>query len=239
MHRTFEILEVAKYLHLLPAEVERLVKDQEIPFERHGERVIFRKVAIDSWASPRIMGFEAKRLSEYHEKSSLHVREIVPHAAVFPEMILPGFIEPALPAKTKASVLREMVKLADGTRRVWDAQGLLEGLQQREELCSTGLPAGLALLHTRTPESYLFESPFIALGRTVQQIPFGAPDGRATDLFFLIACPDDRLHLHVLARLCLVAQKTDVLERLRAAAGAQEMHAALVSAEEFVLANLG
>lgn len=238
MHRTLGLEEVAQYLHLQPAEVERLVKDQEIPFERHGARIIFRKLEIDSWASPRIMGMEGRRLSEYHQRSSVHVREIVPGAAVLPEMIRPEFIEPALKAKTKASVLREMVKVGERSGRVWDSKGLLEGLQEREELCSTGLPGGLALLHTRAPEAFLFESRFIALGRTVQEVPFGAPDGRATDLFFLIACPDDRLHLHLLARLCLVAQKTAVLFELRSAIDATSMYEGLISAEASVLANL-
>jgi mannitol/fructose-specific phosphotransferase system IIA component (Ntr-type) len=107
----------------------------------------------------------------------------------------------------------------------------------REELCSTGLPGGIALLHTRQPEVYLFESSFICLGRTVQPIPFGAPDGQPTDLFFLLAMPDDRLHLHVLARLCLLAQKTPMVEQLRRAAGAEEMHQCLVSSESAVLGS--
>ena len=100
---------------------------------------------------------------------------------------------------------------------------LLQGLEAREELCSTGIPGGLALLHSRNPESYLFEAAFLALGRTIQQIPFGAPDGQPTNLFFLIGCPDDRMHLHTLARLCLMAQKTDLLVDLRQAADADAM----------------
>lgn len=239
MHRTLGLNEVAQYLHLQPSEVERLVKEQAIPFERHGARVVFRKLEIDSWASPRILGLEGRRLSEYHQKTSDQVREVVPSAAILPEMIRADFIEPALQAKTKASVLREMVKLGERIGRVWDPKALLEGLQQREELCSTGLPGGLALLHTRTPEAYLLESSFIAVGRSVQQVPFGAPDGRATDLFFLIACTDDRLHLHLLARLCLIAQKTDVLEQLREAPDAEAMYESLIASEQTVLTSVG
>ena len=72
-------------------------------------------------------------------------------------MVQPEFIEPALTAKTKASVLRQMAALAEKTGRVCDPQALLQGLEAREELCSTGIPGGLALLHSRNPESYLFE----------------------------------------------------------------------------------
>ena len=235
-YRTFGIDEVARYLHLSRLDLDRLVKDQEIPFERHGERLVFRKVNIDAWASQRILGLESQRLTEYHQKSSRGAQEIVAHAAILPDMIRPEFIDPAMTAKTKASVLRQMVALAEKTGRVCDPRALLQGLEAREELCSTGIPGGLALLHSRNPESYLFESAFIALGRTIQQIPFGSPDGQSTNLFFLIGCPDERMHLHTLARLCMMALKTDLLVDLRQAHDAEAMCEAILAAEQAVLA---
>ena len=236
-YRTFGIDEVARYLHLSRADLDRLVKDQDIPFERHGERLVFRKVEIDAWASQRILGLEGRHLTEYHQKSSRGAQQIVAQEAIMPEMVRSEFIEPALAAKTKASVLRQMTALAEKTGRVSDPRALLEGLEAREELCSTGIPGGLALLHSRSPESYLYETAFLALGRTIQQIPFGAPDGQPTNLFFLIGCPDDRMHLHTLARLCLMAQKTDLLVDLRQAADADAMCDCIIAAEQAVLAN--
>lgn len=234
-YRTLNLEEVAEYLHLTREDVEQLVKDQEIPFERHGSRLLFRKIDIDAWASPRVLGMEGPRLADYHRKTSADTRRILAQAALLPEMIRPEYIEPALTAKTRASILREMVRLAERTERVWDAKGLLSGLQAREALCPTGLPGGLAILHTRQAEDYLFESLFLVLGRTVQGIPFGAPDGAPTNLFFLIACPDDRLHLHTLARLCMMAQKTELLENLRAAPDASTMYDCLIAAENEII----
>jgi mannitol/fructose-specific phosphotransferase system IIA component (Ntr-type) len=114
---------------------------------------------------------------------------------------------------------------------------LVVSLEAREALCSTGMPGGFALLHPRVPDPYLFESSFIVLGRAVQNIFFGAPDGNPTDLFFLICCQDDRLHLHTLARICLIAKKTAILEQLRQSPDASSMHAALLAAEEEALAE--
>ena len=236
-YRTFDLEEVARYLHLSRGDVERLVKDQDIPCERHGPRLVFRKVDIDAWASQRILGLEGRRLADYHQKSSHDTEHIVAQAAIMPEMIRPEFIEPAMTAKTKASVLRQMAALAERTGRVCDPGSLLQGLEAREELCSTGVPGGLALLHARNPESYLFEAAFLALGRTIQQIPFGAPDGQPTNLFFLIACADDRMHLHTLARLCLMAQKTDLLVDLHQAPDASAMCQCIIAAEQAVLVN--
>ena len=236
-YRTLGIDEVARYLHLSRADLDRLVKDQAIPFERHGERLVFRKVEIDTWASQRILGLEGRRLAEYHQKSSEGAQQIAPTQAFMPELIRPEFIEHALTAKTKASVLRQMVALAEKTGRVSDSHALLQGLEAREELCSTGIPGGLALLHSRNPEPYLFEAAFLALGRTIQQIHFGAPDGQPTNLFFLIGCPDDGTHLRTLARLCMMAQKTDLLADLRQAADADAMCNCIIAAEQAVLAT--
>lgn len=236
-YRTFDVEEVARYLHLSRADVERLVSEQDIPFDRRGPRLVFRKADIDAWASQRILGLEGRGLAEYHQKSTRGAQQIFPQEGIMPERIRPEFIDPTLPAKTKASVLRQMVALAEKTGRVCDPRALLENLEAREELCSTGIPGGLALLHARTPDPYLFESPFLALGRTVQQIPFGAPDGRPTDLFFLIACLDPGMHLHTLARLCLMAQKTDLLVDLHQQADAAAMCECIIKAEQEVLAT--
>lgn len=234
-YRTFNVNEVARYLHLRSADVERLLKNRAIPFERHGEKLLFRKLEIDAWASQRILGMEKGRLHEYHEKTTQGAREITPAAAALPALIEPGYIDAKLPAKTRASVVREMAVLAEKTGHVSDPAHLAEALRAREELCSTGLPGGLAVLHTRHHEEHLFDAPFIVLGRTVQQIPFGAPDGRPTDLFFLLASLNERLHLHLLARICLMAQKTELLEQLRQAADAPAMYDCVIAAEEAVL----
>ena len=234
-HRTYGVEEVARYLHLTSADVERLVKNQDIPCEHHGDRVVFRKVEINAWASKRILGLEGGGLTDYHQKSSRDQRQSASSEALMSELVRPGFIDPALPAKTKASVLREMAALAEKTGLVCDPAGLRDGLKAREELCSTGVPGGLALMHSRFPDVYMFERPFLVLGRTIQEIPFGAPDGQGTNLFFLLCCPDDRLHLHALARLCMMAQKTDLLLRLREAPDASTILECMLAAEAEVL----
>jgi mannitol/fructose-specific phosphotransferase system IIA component (Ntr-type) len=130
-----------------------------------------------------------------------------------------------------------MVALAGGTGRVLDPADLLASVEQREELCSTGLPGGLAILHCRNIQPYRFEDSFIVLGRTMQEIHFGAPDGRPTWLFFLICCQDERIHLHTLARICLIVQKTDIVPRLLAAPDAAAMYSDLLEAEQNALAG--
>jgi mannitol/fructose-specific phosphotransferase system IIA component (Ntr-type) len=228
---------VAEYLHLTPADIEQRVKDRTIPFEKRGDRIVFRKRDIEAWASQRILGAQGPQLAVYHEKSSRDARKILSEEAILPEMLAAGAIASAMTSKTKASVLRDLVALADKTGQLNDAKTLLESLEEREELCSTGVPGGFALPHPRSPEPYLFETSFIVVGRPIQDIHFGAPDGEPSHLFFLICCQDDRLHLHVLARLCLIAMKTNMLEQLRNAPDAQTMRDALIAAEQEILAK--
>ena len=229
--------EVASYLHLTTEDVARRVKYNEIPHQKRGQRLVFSKDEIDLWASQRLLRLPGARLAEYHRKTTQDTREILAHQAFLPDMIQPGFVAPAMPAKTKASVIRGLVALAETTGLLDNPRELVTSLAAREELCSTGMPGGFALLHPRLPDPYLFESSFIVLGRTLQEIPFGAPDAQPTRLFFVICCQDDRLHLHTLARLCLLARNTDVIEQLRQAADGPAMHQALIAAEVEALAE--
>lgn len=229
---------VATYLHLTPADIERRVKNREIPFEKRGDRILFRKREIDEWASQRIMSLDGQRLADYHAQSTQAARQILPHEHILPELISAGAIAAAMSSKTKASVLRDLVALAYKTGLLNDSQVLLESLVAREELCSTGMPGGFALPHLRAQEPYLFETSFLVVGRPVQDIHFGAPDGLPTHLFFLICCQDDRLHLHTLARLCLLAQKTSLINQLRNAPDAPAMRDLLIAGEQEILTEL-
>ena len=237
-HRMLTMPEAAEYLHLSLAAVERLVKHDEIPAEHQGSRVMFRRKDIDAWASQRILGLPLKALHDYHAISSASVHAIALQGPLLPQLMTVERIDPELHSRTKASVQRDMVALAESTDLVSDPRELLETLEERERLCSTALPGGLALLHPRHHTPYMFADSFIALGRTLQPIHFGAQDGTSTDLFFLVCCQNDRLHLHVLARVCMMCHHTDLLLKLREAGDALGMFAALVAAEQAIIRQL-
>jgi len=224
-------------LHLTVADIEQRVKDREIPFEKRGQRIVFRKSEIDAWASQHILGLPGQPLADYHTETTRFTRKILPQETMMPAMLGAGAVASAMTSKTKASVLRDLVALAEKTGHLNDAKTLLASLEAREELCSTAMPGGFALPHPRSHDPYLFEISFMVVSRPIQEIHFSAPDGQPTDLFFLICCQDDRLHLHTLARLCVIAQKTKVLDRLREAPDAETMRNAIIAAEQEILAD--
>jgi len=235
--RLLNLEDAADYLHLAVADVEQCVKDGEIPFEKRGGRIVFRKNDIDAWASRRILGFSGAGLASYHEKSTRHTQQMLAQETILPEMLATGAVDSAMTSKTRASMLRDLVALAEKTGHVSDPKALLASLEAREALCSTAVPGGFALPHPQAHEPYLFDESFIVVGRPVQEIHFGSPDGEPTHLFFLVCSRDDRLHLHTLARLCLIAMKTKILEQLRDAPDAKTMRDALVAAEQEIVAG--
>jgi PTS system nitrogen regulatory IIA component len=145
-------------------------------------------------------------------------------------------IETCLPARTKGSVLRELVDLAERTGLLYDGKGLLEAVEQREALCTTALPSGIAIPHPRQPMPYVSAEPLICVARLSRGIGFGASDGNLTRIFFLICCHNDRYHLHVLARLMRILDR-EVIEQILHAETREDLLQTLIAKEKEVIAN--
>ena len=229
-YRILNFEDAAAYLSIEVSELNELVKNGEIPFEHRGNRIVFKKGDIDDWSSKRILQMETNNLKKYHQITTS--KNQLSEAALMPLLLKVDYISPAITGKTKPSIIREMAKLADKTGLVSDIGEFTDELIEREELCSTGLPGGIAILHTRTRHPYMFLNSFLVVGRSVQKIYFGAPDGEPTDLFFLICSKEDQLHLNILARLCLMSHNTDMLEALRMAEDSSQMFDIILKTEE-------
>ena len=237
-HKLLNVADLLEYLPLLREDIDTLVRRHEIPFELIGGRPMFRRKDIDAWASQRILGFANKPLRGYHQRSSVKAYDLSHRHAIIGKLLRNQCVTSDLEGRTKPAVLRAMVKLAEHSEIGHDPDDLLQSLRAREELCSTALPGGIALLHPRHHEPYMFEDSFLAFGRVPSPVPFGAADGELTDLFFLICCQDDRIHLHVLARLCLMASRTSLMENLRKAPEAADIILAIQNSENEVIRSL-
>lgn len=124
-------------------------------------------------------------------------------------------IDLALPARTRKSVLRELVGIGDRAGRIWDPSTILSAVEAREEMGSTAQPDGYAVPHPRRRLENTLSDSFIALGRTSSGIPFGEKSGGLTDLFFLVCSTNDCEHVRILARLARVLRTPGFLNQLR------------------------
>lgn len=237
-HKMYTVEEVAEYLHIPPEDIRRLVREDAIPHVQQGERCLFQRKDVDAWATKRILDFKGNDLEDYHRITSAKAHDLSRQHAIIPELMRETYISPELHSRTVPSLLRDMTDLADQTGLVVFLDDLRQSVIEREKLGTTALTGGFAMLHPQHHEPYMFEDSFVVLGRTIQPIPFHSPDGRTTDLFFLICCQDDRIHLHVLARLCMMSQQTSLIYELRAAADGEEMFAALCAAEQEIIQKL-
>jgi PTS system nitrogen regulatory IIA component len=153
------------------------------------------------------------------------------------DMICSEGVSLVLPARTRQSVLSELVKLADQTGYLYDGEQLLQELQTREADCSTALSRGVAVPHARRPLPYATERSMLCMGRVSSGIGYGQADGGLTKLFFLLCYHEEAHHLRVLARLTRMLDN-ETIRRLLEAEAADEALSLLREREEQVVAQV-
>jgi nitrogen PTS system EIIA component len=200
--------QVAEYLQLSQRSIYRLLDRGELPATKIGGQWRFRKVAIDEWID-------------------LHMGRLAPEelgqlggGARDDDVRLGNLVDPAnglirLSAGDRLSVVRQFVGQIRFPEPV-DQVLVVERILERENLCSTALPDGVALLHTpRTTPRVLKLHDLVALGRIDSPIPFGALDGSLTDTLVLLLARDERHHLALLAKMARLCREPEVLRGLR------------------------
>nr|MBP7638357.1 helix-turn-helix domain-containing protein [Kiritimatiellia bacterium] len=111
-HRILSLPQAARHIRIPERELYHLVQRDEIPFIRQGDDVVFEHRVLDDWAQRRILGLPGRMLSEHHRQETA-VRTGKDSADILIERLCrPGWINPALSAKTKPGVIRDMVALA-------------------------------------------------------------------------------------------------------------------------------
>jgi PTS system fructose-specific IIA component len=117
------------------------------------------------------------------------------------ELINPSLVSVSLAAEDRRAAIEELAKLLEEDGRLSDVPMYVRAVATREqETGGTGMESGIAIPHAKSPAVI---RPSVAFGRSDTGIDFGAEDGSAADLIFLIAAPEgaDELHVRVLSRL--------------------------------------
>lgn len=136
-----------------------------------------------------------------------------------------------LTSKTKKGVLEELVAhLAQYEEKV-NREELLKVLLEREKLGSTGINDGMAIPHGKLQN---IDKLLAVFGRSKEGIDFGALDGKASHLFFLLVAPANSAgaHLKALARISRVAKNESFREKCIKAKTGEDLFQLMVEEDE-------
>lgn len=226
--------QLASYLGWSTRFIEGLVRGERLPGLVVDGKWLFRRDDVVDWLEQKIQTLDTARVSELEDtleneliaEGIFRTRRLDRLASRMP---LRGIVLD-VPLHTKSDVLRALAELAEATGHVYDKEYLLASLVDRESLCSTAVPGGIALCHPRRPVPSAIERQFVCFLRTKEPVDFGSDDGEGTSLYFLLCAQDDRSHLHGLARLARILH-SGIAGTLRTATSAEEIVAAIADAE--------
>lgn len=224
--------EFARHVGMDARQVRKLADRGQLPGQKIGGDWRFNRARVTEWLQQEMPSLDERRLIAV-ERAMGAGGPPDPHDLVVTNLMGVEGIDLNLPARTRSSLLREIVRLVDRTGLLWDERGLLDAVEEREQMRSTAMPNGVAIPHPRQPMPHATADPVICLARVPGGIAFGAPNRVLTDLFFLICNHDDRYHLRVLARLMRMLDEP-ALEVLRAGPSSEEALEMLIDTERRV-----
>ncbi|MBK1881490.1 PTS sugar transporter subunit IIA [Luteolibacter pohnpeiensis] len=217
--------------------IEGLVRGERLPGLEINGAWHFRRDDVIDWLEQKIQTLDANRVIQLERRieSSLASEGIYQSPLTLDRIAsrLPDEgIELDAPIHTKNEVIHALTGLAERTGLLFDRDYLLAALLDRESLCSTAMPGGVALCHPRRPIPTAISTQFMCFLRTANPVPFGSDDELTdgTTIFFLLCAPDDRSHLYGLARIARMLHH-GILSDLRSAKNKEELKAVIAQTE--------
>lgn len=138
--------------------------------------------------------------------------------------LLPHAVASANP-QSKQEVLERVAALSARVYGI-DEAAVLDGLEERERLGSTGFGRGVAIPHTR---SDTIKRPIVVLLRLESPVEFDAADAMPVDLVFGLISPEraGATHLHALAAISRLVRDDAMHEALNEAPNTEALFALL------------
>lgn len=221
------IHELAVYLHLDEVTVNKLVANGKIPAIQLERQWRFKKAAIDEWIEQQLVG-DDEAFTDVPDGMKLPLEDLLPDQAIITNMR----------ANTALGVIEELAARAYTNGWLADKPWFVGAVVERESLSSTAMEGGVAFLHTRAKDKGKIARPFIIVGRSWTGIPFAAPDGNPTYLFFLLGLKYDRLHLPILGRLARALRNPATIAKLRSLSSPDQVRALLLKEDAQVRAGI-
>lgn len=123
-------------------------------------------------------------------------------------------------AASKNEAIDKMISLHEGAGNLSDSADYKEAILARESQGSTAIGEGIAVPHAKSES---VKTPGLSAITVPGGVDYGAPDGKPSDIFFMIAAPlDGDLHLEILSRLMVMLMEPEFCAELRKAKTADE-----------------
>ena len=131
------------------------------------------------------------------------------------DLLKPEAITLGLDISTRDDAINALVGLHAAAGNLNDKDAYKEAILAREAQGTTAIGEGIAVPHAKTNA---VKAPALAAITVPGGVDYGAPDGKPSDLLFMIAATEDGdVHLEILSRLMVMLMDSDFAARLRAA----------------------
>jgi PTS system nitrogen regulatory IIA component len=229
----FDVDGLAEYLHLTPTQIQRMASRDKLPGRKIGGEWKFSQPEIHRWLEERIGVSDQQELEQVENvfQQQDRKRGQAKDVRIADLLKVDAMVVP-LTARSRSAIISEICKQAADVGLVWEPEKMAEAIRQRENLHSTALDNGMALLHPRQPMPNIIGEPFLSLAKSHQGVPFGGPRGQLTDIFFLIASTEDRGHLRTLARLSRLISDPALISVIRTAETSAAIYQLIVEVED-------
>ncbi len=214
--------QAASYLGVSEGTAERWIGHRGLPAHRAHERWYVNPMELWEWAVEQGLPVSRALLSDASKS-----RADIPALS---ELLARGGVFHDVPGESKPAVLRAIVERLPLPPE-HDRRFLLDVLEAREALGSTGIGDGIAIPHVRNPIVLQLDDPFVSLCLLAHPVEFGALDGLPVHALFIVVSPAVTAHLGLLARLAFVLRDDGVRALLRRRAPAEEIIARIEAVE--------
>ncbi len=204
------ITEAAKYLKVSESVVLEMINTGVFKEHKTAKTSKIDKTDIDEWLS---------KLNE-NEEAYLAMKRTI---CRFQDYFKVENIHLDFEADNKYEAIAVMSKKAKDLKLVRDHRWLYEVVVAREELVSTAVGKGVALLHPRHMHPTKIKSPSILFGRSIEGVEFDAPDNQPVNLFFMLLLHNDMQHLFSLSFISKFLMVEENVKLLTNATTSQEI----------------
>ena len=147
------------------------------------------------------------------------------------ELLNPQAIVADLKATSKDAALSELTDALIAVTPSLRRDEVLQVLQERERLGSTGIGDGVAIPHGKLKG---MPALMLAFGRSSAGVDFESMDGQPAHLFFLLLAPEESVgvHLKALARISKLLKDVEVRQQILDAADSEQIYKLICEREE-------